>query len=88
MYVEQTNNRTHSAEKNGLWEGRYIYKKERRSIYCKTQEEVSRQLDEIIASTEKRELHSSKSAYAVFLADGMATFLRQADPTAINIYKL
>lgn len=39
--------------KNGLWEGQYIYKKERRSIYCKTQEEVSRQLVEIIASIEK-----------------------------------
>ena len=39
--------------KNGLWEGQYIYKKERRSIYCKTQEEVSRQLAEIIASIEK-----------------------------------
>lgn len=39
--------------KNGLWEGQYIYKKERRSIYGKTQEEVSRQLAEIIASIEK-----------------------------------
>lgn len=39
--------------KNGLREGQYIYKKERRSIYCKTQEEVSRQLTEIIASIEK-----------------------------------
>lgn len=39
--------------KNGLWEGQYIYKKERRSIYCRTQEEVSRQLDEIIESIER-----------------------------------
>lgn len=39
--------------KNGLWEGQYIYKEERRSIYCRTQEEVSRQLDKIIASIEK-----------------------------------
>lgn len=37
----------------GLWEGQYIYKGERRSIYGKTQEEVSRQLDEIIASIEE-----------------------------------
>jgi hypothetical protein len=34
----------------GLWEGQYTYKGEHRSIYGKTQEEVSRQLDEIIAS--------------------------------------
>ena len=39
--------------KNGLWEGQYIYKKERRSIYGKTQEEVSRRLEEIIASIKK-----------------------------------
>ena len=38
---------------NGLWEGQYVYKGERRSIYGKTQEEVSRQLDEIIASIEE-----------------------------------
>lgn len=37
----------------GLWEGQYIYKGERRSIYGKTQEEVSRQLNEIIASIEE-----------------------------------
>ena len=39
--------------KNGLWEGQYIYKREHRSIYGKTQKEVSQQLDEIITSIEK-----------------------------------
>lgn len=39
--------------KTGLWEGQYIYKGERRSIYGKTQEEASRQLDEIITSIEE-----------------------------------
>lgn len=38
---------------NGLWEGQYVYKRERRSIYGKTQEEVARQLEEIIASIEE-----------------------------------
>lgn len=38
--------------KSGLWEGQYVYQKERRSIYGGTQEEVSQQLDEIIASIE------------------------------------
>lgn len=37
----------------GLWEGQYIYKGERRSIYGKPQEEVSRQLNEIIAPIEE-----------------------------------
>ncbi len=36
--------------KNGLWEGQYIFQQERRSIYGETQEEVLRQLDNIIAS--------------------------------------
>lgn len=39
--------------KNGLWEGQYVYKRERRSIYGKTREEVSRQLDKIITSIEE-----------------------------------
>lgn len=39
--------------KNGLWEGQYVYKRERRSIYGKTQEEVSHQLNEIIISIEE-----------------------------------
>lgn len=38
--------------KNGLWEGQYVYERERRSIYGQTQEEVSQQLDEIILSIE------------------------------------
>lgn len=38
--------------KNGLWEGQYVYKRKRRSIYGETQEEVSQQLDKIIASIE------------------------------------
>lgn len=38
---------------NGLWEGQYVYKRERRSIYGKTQEEVARQLEEIITSIEE-----------------------------------
>lgn len=38
---------------NGLWEGQYVYKRERRSIYGKTQEEAARQLEEIIASIEE-----------------------------------
>lgn len=38
---------------NGLWEGQYVYKGERRSIYGKTQEEVARQLEEIITSIEE-----------------------------------
>ena len=37
----------------GLWEGQYVYKREHRSIYGKTREEVSRQLAEIIASIEE-----------------------------------
>lgn len=37
----------------GLWEGQYVYKRERRSIYGKTREEVSRQLGEIITSIEE-----------------------------------
>lgn len=36
----------------GPWEGQYVYQKEHRSIYGLTQEEVSQQLDEIIASIE------------------------------------
>lgn len=39
--------------KNGLWEGQYVYERERRSIYGKTQEEVSQQLDKIITSIEE-----------------------------------
>ena len=38
---------------NGLWEGQYAYKRERRSIYGKAREEVSRQLDEIVTSIEE-----------------------------------
>ena len=38
--------------KSGLWEGQYVYQKEHRSIYGETQDEVSQQLDEIIASIE------------------------------------
>lgn len=38
---------------NVLWEGQYVYEQERRSIYGKTREEVSQQLDEIITSIEK-----------------------------------
>ncbi len=39
--------------KNGLWEGQYIFQRERRSIYGKTQEEVSQQMENIIASIEE-----------------------------------
>lgn len=35
---------------NGLWEGQYVYERERRSIYGKTREGVSLQLDQIIIS--------------------------------------
>lgn len=38
---------------NGLWEGQYVYERERRSIYGKTREEVSQQLAEIITSIEE-----------------------------------
>ncbi|MCI9577496.1 MAG: site-specific integrase [Oscillibacter sp.] len=38
---------------NGLWEGQYIYERERRSIYGRTREAVSRQLTEIITSIEE-----------------------------------
>jgi len=38
---------------NGLWEGQYIYERERRSIYGKTREGVSQQLAEIITSIEE-----------------------------------
>lgn len=38
--------------KSGLWEGQYVYQKEHRSIYGETQEEVSQQLNKIIASIE------------------------------------
>ena len=38
---------------NGLWEGQYVYKRERRSIYGKIQEEVTWQLDKIITSIEE-----------------------------------
>lgn len=33
--------------KNRLWEGQYVYKRGRRSIYGKTQEEVSQQVNEV-----------------------------------------
>ncbi len=39
--------------KNSLWEGQYIYQRERRSIYGKTQEEVSNQLKNVITSIEE-----------------------------------
>lgn len=39
--------------RNGLWEGQYVYKGEHRSIYGKAQEEVLRQLDEIITAIEE-----------------------------------
>ncbi len=39
--------------KNGLWEGQYIFQRERRSIYGKTQEKVSQQLENIIVSIEE-----------------------------------
>jgi len=39
--------------KSGLWEGQYIFQRERRSIYGKTQEEVSQQLNNIVASIEE-----------------------------------
>lgn len=51
-HIEQTTNRTYPSAKNGLWEGQYFYERERRSIYSKTQEEVSQQLGEVIASIE------------------------------------
>lgn len=38
---------------SGLWEGQYVYKRRRRSIYGKTREGVSRQLAEIITSIEE-----------------------------------
>ena len=38
---------------NGLWEGQYVYERERRSIYGKTREEVSQQLNKIITSIEE-----------------------------------
>lgn len=38
---------------NGLWEGQYIYERERRSIYGKTREGVSQHLAEIITSIEE-----------------------------------
>ena len=38
---------------NGLWEGQYVYERERRSIYGKTREEVSQQLAEVITSIEE-----------------------------------
>lgn len=36
--------------KNGLWEGQYVYERERRSIYGKPKEEVSRHLDKVVTS--------------------------------------
>lgn len=38
---------------NGLWEGQYVYERDRRSIYGKTREEVSRRLGEILRSIEE-----------------------------------
>ena len=39
--------------KDGRWEGQYVYQKDRRSVYGKTQDEVSQLLDKIITSIEE-----------------------------------
>lgn len=39
--------------KDGHWEGQYVYQKDRRSVYGKTQDEVSQLLDKIITSIEE-----------------------------------
>ena len=41
--------------KKGLWEGQYVFQRERRSIYGKTKSEVERELKYIVASIERGE---------------------------------
>lgn len=41
--------------KKGLWEGQYVFQRERRSIYGKTRNEVERELEDIVASIERGE---------------------------------
>lgn len=40
-------------QKNGLWEGQYVYQREKRSIYGKDREEVAQELERIVESIEK-----------------------------------
>lgn len=87
-YIEQTINRTHPAEKE--WPmGRPVH------LQKGTQEHLLQNTRGGIKAVggnyriyQKRKLHSSKSAYIVFLADGMAAFLCQAIFTPINVHKL
>lgn len=41
--------------KKSLWEGQYVFQRERRSIYGKTRNEVERELEKIVASIERGE---------------------------------
>ena len=52
--------------KKRLWEGQYVFQRERRSIYGKTRSEVERELERIVASIERGEyvrpnVHTLKS---------------------------
>lgn len=41
--------------KTNLWEGQYVFQRERRSIYGRTRKEVEKELKQIILSTERGE---------------------------------
>lgn len=76
--------------KNGLWEGQYVYKRERRSIYGKTQEEVSHQLDQIIASIEKGEyIRPNQHTLISWLREWLHTYARPSlRPATFTNYEM
>lgn len=76
--------------KNGLWEGQYVYKRERRSIYGKTQEEVSQQLNQIIASIEKGDyIRPNQHTLISWLREWLQTYAKPTlRPATFTNYEL
>jgi len=65
--------------KDGRWEGQYVYQKDRRSVYGKTQDEVSQLLDKIITSIEERTyVHPNEYTLISWLREWLHTY---AEPT-------
>ena len=75
---------------NGLWEGQYVYERERRSIYGKTREGVSQQLAEIITSIEEGNyIRPNQHTLLSWLREWQTTYAKPAlRPSTFTNYEM
>ena len=65
--------------KKGLWEGQYVFQRERRSIYGKTRNEVETELKNIVASIERGEyVRPNQHTLKSWLEEWLETYAKPA----------